>query len=39
MIAKLYPNTPRLEMFARQPAAGWDSHGNQVEGNDENSGD
>jgi N6-adenosine-specific RNA methylase IME4 len=30
-IARLYPNTPKLEMFAREPRPGWDVHGNEVE--------
>jgi N6-adenosine-specific RNA methylase IME4 len=34
MIERLYPSTPKLEMFARQPRAGWDVWGNEVEGED-----
>jgi N6-adenosine-specific RNA methylase IME4 len=30
MIEKLWPNTPRLEMFAREKRDGWDSWGNEV---------
>jgi len=30
LIERLYPNTPKLEMFARRPRAGWDSWGNEV---------
>lgn len=29
MIVKIYPDLPRLEMFARSPADGWDSWGNE----------
>jgi N6-adenosine-specific RNA methylase IME4 len=32
MIARLWPNTPKLEMFARRPRPGWDAWGNEVEG-------
>jgi N6-adenosine-specific RNA methylase IME4 len=31
LIERLYPNTPKLEMFARRPRPGWDSWGNEVE--------
>jgi N6-adenosine-specific RNA methylase IME4 len=31
MIEKLWPNTSKLEMFARKPREGWDSWGNEVE--------
>jgi hypothetical protein len=30
MIARLWPNTPKLEMFARKKRDGWDSWGNEV---------
>ena len=30
MIEKLYPNTTRIELFARQRRSGWDSWGNQL---------
>lgn len=30
-IERLYPEGPRLELFARRPWAGWDSWGNEVE--------
>jgi N6-adenosine-specific RNA methylase IME4 len=30
MIERLWPNTPKLEMFARKPRDGWDSWGNEV---------
>jgi N6-adenosine-specific RNA methylase IME4 len=30
MIERLYPNVPKLEMFARKPRAGWDVWGNEV---------
>jgi N6-adenosine-specific RNA methylase IME4 len=30
MIERLYPNTPKLEMFARKPRDGWDVWGNEV---------
>jgi len=30
MIERHWPNTPKLEMFARQPRDGWDSWGNEV---------
>lgn len=33
MIGKLYPNTPRLEMFARRSRPGWDRWGNEAGGN------
>lgn len=29
-IERLFPNTPKLEMFARRLRAGWDVHGNEV---------
>ena len=29
-ISRLWPNTPKLEMFARKPRDGWDSWGNEV---------
>ena len=29
-IARLYPTTPKLEMFARKPRAGWDTWGNEA---------
>jgi len=32
IIERLYPNTPKLEMFARKPRGGWDGWGNEVEG-------
>jgi N6-adenosine-specific RNA methylase IME4 len=31
MIERQWPNTPKLEMFARQPRPGWDAWGNEVE--------
>jgi N6-adenosine-specific RNA methylase IME4 len=31
MIERLWPNTAKLEMFARKPRDGWDSWGNEVE--------
>ena len=31
MIERLYPNVPKLEMFARKQRDGWDSWGNEVE--------
>jgi N6-adenosine-specific RNA methylase IME4 len=31
MIEKLWPNTAKLEMFARKPRDGWDVWGNEVE--------
>ena len=31
MIAKWYPDAPKLEMFSRMKRHGWDSFGNQVE--------
>jgi N6-adenosine-specific RNA methylase IME4 len=31
MIAAMYPNVPKLEMFARKKRAGWDVWGNEVE--------
>jgi N6-adenosine-specific RNA methylase IME4 len=37
LIEKLYPNMPKIEMFARAPRSGWDVWGNEVEsvaGND-----
>lgn len=30
MIAAMFPNTPKLEMFARRERAGWDSWGNEA---------
>jgi len=30
MIEELFPNTPALEMFAREPRLGWDVWGNEV---------
>jgi N6-adenosine-specific RNA methylase IME4 len=30
MIERLYPNLPKLEMFARKPREGWDCWGNEV---------
>jgi len=30
MIERQWPNTPKLEMFARQPRPGWDVWGNEV---------
>ena len=30
MIERLYPNVPKLEMFARKPRDGWDVWGNEV---------
>ena len=30
-IAKVFPDVPKLEMFARRKTAGWDAFGNQVE--------
>jgi N6-adenosine-specific RNA methylase IME4 len=30
MIERHWPNTPKLEMFARKPRDGWDSWGNEV---------
>jgi N6-adenosine-specific RNA methylase IME4 len=30
MIERLWPNTPKLEMFARRPRPGWDAWGNEV---------
>jgi N6-adenosine-specific RNA methylase IME4 len=30
VIERLYPNVPKLEMFARAPRAGWDVWGNEV---------
>lgn len=29
-IERLFPNTPKLEMFARKARPGWDVHGNEV---------
>jgi N6-adenosine-specific RNA methylase IME4 len=29
-IARLFPNVPKLEMFAREPRDGWDVWGNEV---------
>lgn len=29
-VARLYPDGPRLEMFARRPYAGWDTWGNEL---------
>jgi N6-adenosine-specific RNA methylase IME4 len=29
-IEKLYPNVPKLEMFARKARPGWDHHGNEL---------
>jgi len=31
MIERLWPNTPKLEMFARKPRDGWDTWDNEVE--------
>jgi N6-adenosine-specific RNA methylase IME4 len=31
MIERLWPNTPKLEMFARRPRTGWDQWGNEIE--------
>jgi len=31
MIARLYPSTPKFEMFARGPRAGFDVWGNAAE--------
>jgi N6-adenosine-specific RNA methylase IME4 len=31
IIERLYPNVPKLEMFARKPRDGWDVWGNEVE--------
>lgn len=31
MIETLYPNVPKLELFARRPRPGWDCWGNEVE--------
>lgn len=33
-IVKLMGNVPRLEMFARERCAGWDSIGNEIDGKD-----
>jgi N6-adenosine-specific RNA methylase IME4 len=30
MVEKLYPNVPKLEMFARTARPGWDVHGNEA---------
>lgn len=30
MIAQLFPNVPKLEMFARKPRDGWDVWGNEI---------
>jgi N6-adenosine-specific RNA methylase IME4 len=30
IIDTIYPHGPRLELFARTTAEGWDAHGNQV---------
>jgi N6-adenosine-specific RNA methylase IME4 len=30
MIERMFPNMPRLEMFARKARPGWDSHGNEL---------
>lgn len=30
MIERLYPNVPKLKMFARKPRDGWDVWGNEV---------
>lgn len=30
MIEKLYPNLPRIELFARQKTPGWDAWGNEI---------
>ena len=30
MIERLFPNVPRLEMFARKAQVGWDVHGNEA---------
>jgi site-specific DNA-methyltransferase (adenine-specific) len=32
MIERFYPNTKKLELFARKQTSGWDVYGNQVEG-------
>jgi N6-adenosine-specific RNA methylase IME4 len=31
MIERLWPNTAKLEMFARKPRVGWDTWGNEIE--------
>ena len=33
-IVELYSNLPRLELFARQRAPGWDAIGNEIDGKD-----
>ena len=33
-IERLYPNTRRLELFARRPHTGWDALGNGIDGQD-----
>jgi N6-adenosine-specific RNA methylase IME4 len=33
-IERLYGNVPRVELFARQPQPGWDSIGNEIDGQD-----
>jgi N6-adenosine-specific RNA methylase IME4 len=38
-IERLYPNVPKLEMFARKRRPGWDAHGNEVDGGADASGD
>jgi N6-adenosine-specific RNA methylase IME4 len=30
MIEQLFPNVPKLEMFARKARPGWDAHGNEL---------
>ena len=36
LIVKLYGDRPRIELFARQTAEGWDAWGNEVYGEEEN---
>jgi N6-adenosine-specific RNA methylase IME4 len=31
MIERLYPNVPKIEMFARKARPGWSVHGNEVQ--------
>jgi N6-adenosine-specific RNA methylase IME4 len=30
MIEQMFPNVPKLEMFARKPRDGWDVWGNEI---------
>jgi N6-adenosine-specific RNA methylase IME4 len=32
MIVKMFPTSPRIEMFARKKRAGWDTWGNEIPG-------